>query len=68
MTQQIVVMAAVALAAVYALWHFLPARWRRRTAQRLGLRARVADAGSCHACDDCGACAEPGADSNKQRR
>ena len=38
MTQQIVVMAAVALAAVYAPWHFLPARWRRRTAERLTSR------------------------------
>ena len=68
MTQQIVVMAAVALAALYALWHFLPARWRRRAAERLDLSARVADAGSCHVCDDCGACGQPAVDSDQKRR
>jgi len=52
--------AAVALivlaALVFAVWHFMPARWRRRAAARLGLGARAANAGSCQACDECGAC------------
>jgi len=52
--------AAVALivlaALVFAVWNFMPARWRRRAAVRLGLGERAANAGHCSACDECGAC------------
>ena len=55
--QQIIVVLIVVAAALYALWHFMPARWRLSAARRLGLGARAAQAGSCHDCDDCGSCA-----------
>ena len=35
MTQQIVVGLIVALAALYAIWRWMPARWRRAAAARL---------------------------------
>ena len=54
--QQVIVAAIVLAALVYAVWAFMPARWRQRLAARLGLGARIANAGSCHSCDDCGAC------------
>lgn len=65
--QQFVIVLVVAVAALYALWHFMPARWRLALARRLGLGARAAQAGSCHACDDCGACAAPPQESDEKR-
>ena len=65
--QQLVVVLIVAAAALYALWHFMPARWRLSAARRLGLGARAAQAGSCHACDDCGSCAPSLRNMDKKR-
>jgi hypothetical protein len=71
-TQQIIVALIVALAALYAVWHWMPNAWRRVLAakvalgsQRAGLvgeeRARqlaasLGKASGCGSCDDCGAC------------
>ena len=63
--QSLIVAVLVALAGLYALWHFLPARWRRRVAARVGLRAEPAAA--CHGCDDCGACAASARSSSENR-
>ena len=68
--QQIIVVLIVVAAALYALWHFMPARWRLSAARRLGLgarAARAARAGSCHACDDCGTCAPSPQNMDKKR-
>jgi hypothetical protein len=72
MTQQIIVGAIVALAAVYAIWRWMPAAWRRSAAGRVAAGARQAgwvDAGradalaatlskasGCSACESCGGC------------
>ncbi|QTD47038.1 hypothetical protein [Ottowia testudinis] len=61
--QQLIVGLMVAGAALYALWHFMPVRWRRAVARRLGVRMTK---GGCHACDDCGACAGPSVEMNKK--
>ena len=69
MTQQIVVGLIVALAALYAVWRWMPARWRRAAAGRLAagsqraglldtdgarqLEASLGRAGGCAACDSC---------------
>lgn len=63
--QALAVALIVTLAALYVLWRFLPARWRNLSAKRLGLGAGAGQAGHCHACSDCGACATPAADSDK---
>ncbi len=57
--QQVVVALIVAVAALYALWHFMPARWRQSLAARLGLGAGVGQ-GGCHDCGGCNACPPPG--------
>lgn len=73
MTQEIIVGLIVALAALYAVWHWMPAAWRRHAAQRLAAgtrRAGLVDArraqqladslgktSGCGACDSCGGCA-----------
>ncbi len=54
--QQLVVALIVLVAALYAVWHFLPARWRQRLVMRAGLNPRIGQAGSCDDCDECGAC------------
>jgi hypothetical protein len=72
MTQQIVVGLIVALAAVYAVWRWIPGNWRRAAAARVAAgshRAGLVDAGraeqlaaslgktsGCGACDTCGSC------------
>ncbi|WP_260602492.1 DUF6587 family protein [Variovorax sp. MHTC-1] len=72
MTQQIIVGLIVALAAIYAVWRWMPAGWRRAAAarlasgtQRAGLvdaeRARqladsLAKSSGCGSCDSCGSC------------
>jgi hypothetical protein len=77
MTQQIIVGAIVALAALYAVWRWMPAAWRRSAAGRLATGARRAgwvDAGranalaatlskssGCGACESCGSCGSRGA-------
>lgn len=60
MTQEFWVGLIVALAALYLVWRWLPARWRRR----LGLRApSVKDSSDCATCSGCsgGACDAPAA-------
>ncbi|XAH21684.1 DUF6587 family protein [Xylophilus sp. GW821-FHT01B05] len=74
MGQEIVVAVVVAIAALYATWYWMPARWRQRLAlrlatnvQRLGVRQagaeRVAQAvgaaPGCSSCESCGSCATP---------
>jgi hypothetical protein len=72
MAQNIIVVLIVALAAVYAVWHWMPGRWRRALAARLAagsqraglvdgeqarqLAASLAKTSGCGSCDDCGAC------------
>ncbi len=72
MAQQLIVGLIVAAAALYAVWRWMPAGWRRAAAQRLGSatqRAGLIDAGradrlaaslakpsGCGACDTCGGC------------
>ncbi|MBH1966225.1 MAG: hypothetical protein I8H77_17905 [Comamonadaceae bacterium] len=58
--QEWIVAVAVVLAALYAVWSFMPANWRRQVATRLGLPG-AASLGSCHACDECGSCGAPDA-------
>jgi hypothetical protein len=77
MAQQIVVALIVALAAVYAVWHWMPGNWRRAMAakvaagsQRAGLvdeerAGRLAESlgktSGCGSCDSCGSCSTPAA-------
>jgi hypothetical protein len=72
MTQQIIVGLIVALAALYAVWRWMPAGWRRTAAERLAAgtrRAGLVDAqrakqlaaslgktSGCGSCDSCGSC------------
>jgi hypothetical protein len=72
MTQQIIVGLIVALAAIYAVWRWMPAGWRRAAAARLASgtqRAGLVDAeqarqladslaksSGCGSCDSCGSC------------
>lgn len=72
MAQNLIVGIIVALAAVYALWRWMPAGWRRSVAgqlaagsQRAGLvdaqradalAASLAKTSGCGACDSCGSC------------
>ena len=72
MAQQLIVGVIVATAALYALWRWMPAGWRRAAAQRLGsatqraglvdaeragrLAASLAKPSGCGACDTCGGC------------
>lgn len=58
--QEVIVALIVLAALVFAVWRFMPARWRQRAAARLGLGPGAASAGSCHACDDCGTCRPAG--------
>ena len=67
MAQQLGVALIVGLAALYAAWHFMPARWRRALAARLKL-GQGAAGGGCHACDDCAGCAPPAEKSSQNRR
>jgi len=72
MAQQLIVALIVALAALYAVWRWMPARWRRAAAGRLAhgshraglvdaqraeeLAAKLAKSSGCGSCDSCGAC------------
>jgi len=76
MTQQIVVALIVALAAIYAVWRWMPGHWRRAAAARLAagsqraglvdaeraqqLAASLGKASGCGSCDSCGSCSTPG--------
>ena len=65
--QQLIVILIVAAAGAYVLWAFMPQRWRRALAARLGLSTdRVG--GGCHSsCDDCGGCAPKPLQSDKKQ-
>lgn len=76
MTQNLIVGLIVALAAVYAVWRWMPAAWRRAAATRVAagshkaglvdaqraeaLAASLAKRSGCGSCDSCGSCATPG--------
>lgn len=76
MTQNLIVGLIVALAAVYAVWRWMPAPWRRAAAARVAagshkaglvdaqraqaLAASLAKSSGCGSCDSCGSCATPG--------
>jgi hypothetical protein len=76
MTQQIVVALIVALAAIYAVWRWMPGSWRRAAAakvaagsQRAGLvdaeraeqlAASLGKSSGCGSCDSCGSCSTAG--------
>jgi len=75
MGQEIAVAIVVAIAALYAVWYWMPGRWRQRlaaqlagTGRRLGLRQAsaervaqaVGEAPGCSSCESCGSCATPG--------
>lgn len=72
MTQQIIVGLIVACAALYAVWRWMPANWRRAVAGKVAAgshRAGLVDAqradalavslakrSGCGSCDSCGSC------------
>lgn len=72
MTQQLIVGLIVALAAIYAIWRWMPAGWRRSAASRLAagshraglvdrqradaLAASLSKSSGCGACESCGSC------------
>ena len=73
MTQEIIVALIVGLAALYAVWRWMPAGWRRAAAagvaagsQRAGLldaqragklAASLGKTSGCGSCETCGSCA-----------
>lgn len=73
MTQQLIVALIVAAAAIYAVWRWMPAGWRRGAAHKLAagthraglvdkaradeLAASLSRTSGCGACDSCGSCA-----------
>ena len=77
MTQQIVVALIVVLAAIYAVWRWMPGSWRRAAAakvaagsQRAGwvdaerahqLATSLGKTSGCGSCDSCGSCSTTGA-------
>ncbi|WP_431107333.1 DUF6587 family protein [Variovorax paradoxus] len=72
MAQQLIVGLIVAAAALYAVWRWMPAGWRRSAAQKLAagshraglvdqeradqLAASLAKTSGCGSCDSCGSC------------
>lgn len=72
MGQQLIVGLIVALAALYAVWRWMPAGWRRSAAGKVAagshraglvdreradaLAASLAKSSGCGSCDSCGAC------------
>ena len=56
--QEALVILIVAVALAYTVWRFVPARWLQRWVRQLGLNDRLAQAGSCHSCDDCAGCGD----------
>ena len=76
MTQQIIVALIVGFAAIYAVWRWMPAPWRRAAAARLAtgshraglvdakradaLAASLARTSGCGSCDSCGSCGSGG--------
>ncbi len=65
--QQLIVILIVAAAGAYVLWAFMPQRWRRALAARLGLPADRAGGGCHSSCDDCGGCAPKSLQSDKKQ-
>ena len=72
MAQNLIVGIIVALAAIYAVWRWMPAGWRRSAATKLAagshraglvdaqradaLAASLAKTSGCGSCDSCGSC------------
>ena len=72
MTQEFLVGLIVALAALYAVWRWMPGSWRRAAAGRVAagshraglvdaeraerLAASLGKASGCGSCDSCGSC------------
>ncbi|RZI93436.1 MAG: hypothetical protein EOP78_11175 [Variovorax sp.] len=72
MVQQLIVGLIVGLAALYAVWRWMPSGWRRSAAQKVAagshraglvdqaradeLAASLAKSSGCGSCDSCGAC------------
>lgn len=72
MAQQLIVGLIVAMAAVYAVWRWMPAGWRRGAAHKLAagthragwvdearardLAASLSKTSGCGSCDSCGSC------------
>lgn len=72
MAQNLIVGLIVALAALYAVWRWMPAGWRRSAATKLAagshraglvdaqradaLAASLAKTSGCGSCDSCGSC------------
>ncbi len=73
MVQNLIVLLIVAVAALYAVWRWMPAAWRRGAARRMAagsqraglvdaqqaerLAASLAKTSGCGACDSCDGCA-----------
>ena len=53
MLQQWIVGLIVLLAAVYALWYWMPAKLRKRLA---GAHPKLAESPACGSCSSCGGC------------
>jgi hypothetical protein len=84
MTQHIIVALIVTLAAVYAVWHWMPGAWRRALAVKLAagsrraglvdarraeqLAASLAKTSGCGSCGDCGGCSTAGGKTSTPRR
>ncbi|MDM0113015.1 hypothetical protein QTI66_12725 [Variovorax sp. J22R133] len=76
MTQQIIVAVIVALAAIYAVWRWMPSKWRKAAAGKVAagthraglvdesraqqLAASLAKSSGCGSCDSCGSCGTAG--------
>jgi len=56
MLQAVIVGLIVALAALYVVWRYLPARWR----QRLGVAPAPGCGGDDGGCSSCGSCSTAG--------
>ena len=72
MVQNLIVLLIVAVAALYAVWRWMPAAWRRGAARRMAagsqraglvdpqraerLAASLAKTSGCGACDSCDGC------------
>ncbi|RYF79033.1 MAG: hypothetical protein EOO29_18415 [Comamonadaceae bacterium] len=83
MVQQLIVGLIVAIAALYAVWRWMPAGWRRSAAQKVAagsqraglvdqaradeLAASLAKSSGCGSCDSCGACGKADAPASDAR-
>lgn len=59
MWQDYAVGAIVAVAALYALWYWMPGAWRRRLGKVRPALAQKPGCGACSSCGGCGSAAAP---------